>query len=108
MMTNVSQRIAREYPGRYHPIEMKRVLGLFVYEPDRSCPFCGSSHVHRTKRGRILEFWVLLILRVRPYRCGKCRQRFYGPMKFPPRAEADDLLDNEISVPRHRTGSSRH
>jgi hypothetical protein len=36
-------------------------------------------HVHRTKRGRILEYWVLLFMPVRPYRCGKCRQRFYGP-----------------------------
>jgi len=36
-------------------------------------------HVHRTKRGRVLEFWILLIVPVRPYRCGKCRQRFYAP-----------------------------
>jgi len=39
-------------------------------------------HVHRTKRGRILEYWALFFLNVRPYRCGKCRLRFYGPKKF--------------------------
>jgi hypothetical protein len=39
-------------------------------------------HVHRTKRSRILEFWVLLFMPIRPYRCGKCRLRFYGPKKF--------------------------
>ncbi|MGH9678546.1 MAG: hypothetical protein ACRD4Y_01205 [Candidatus Acidiferrales bacterium] len=58
---------------------MKRVLGLFVYHPERTCPHCGSTHIHRTKRGRLLEYWVLLFLPVRPYRCGKCRQRFYAP-----------------------------
>jgi ribosomal protein L37AE/L43A len=62
---------------------MKRVLGLFVYQSERICPVCGSEHVHRTKRGRLLEFWVLLFLPVRPYRCGKCRQRFYGPRNMP-------------------------
>jgi ribosomal protein L37AE/L43A len=58
---------------------MKRILGLFAYTGERICPLCGSEHVHRTKRGRLLEFWVLLFLPYRPYRCGKCRQRFYGP-----------------------------
>jgi hypothetical protein len=61
---------------------MKRVLGLFVYHPEKTCPRCGSMHVHRTKRGRILEYWVLLFMQVRPYRCGKCRQRFYGPKQM--------------------------
>ena len=70
---------------------MKRVLGLFPYTEDRNCPQCGSDHVHRTKRGRILEFWVLLFLPVRPYRCGKCRLRFYGPKKMPKTESLDDL-----------------
>ncbi len=54
---------------------------------------CGSDHVHRTKRGRILEFWVLLFLPFRPYRCGKCRQRFYGPKNMPRRETLDELPD---------------
>jgi hypothetical protein len=58
---------------------MNRTFGLFVYTEERNCPLCGSDHVHRTKRGRVLEFWVLLFLPYRPYRCGKCRQRFYAP-----------------------------
>jgi predicted RNA-binding Zn-ribbon protein involved in translation (DUF1610 family) len=70
--------------GQYHPFEMKRVLGFFVYHREKFCPLCGSAHVHRTKRGRVLEFWVLLLLPMRPYRCGKCRQRFYAPKTFPP------------------------
>ena len=109
-MTNASQTIARGYAGRYHPFQMKRVLGLFVYHPDKSCPLCGSTHVHRTKRGRILEFWVLLIPPVRPYRCGKCRQRFYGPKKFPSTADSDEAaepLDDETSRPISGSGSSR-
>jgi DNA-directed RNA polymerase subunit RPC12/RpoP len=70
---------------------MKRKLGLFVYTEDRNCPYCGSNHVHRTKRGRILEFWVMLFLPYRPYRCGKCRQRFYGPKNLSKRETLDDL-----------------
>jgi len=58
---------------------MKRILGLFAFASERICPLCGSEHVHRTKRGRLLEFWILIFLPYRPYRCGKCRQRFYGP-----------------------------
>jgi hypothetical protein len=70
---------------------MKRLLGLFAYTADRNCPLCGSEHVHRTKRGRLLEFWVLLFLPYRPYRCGKCRQRFYGPKNLPKRENLDDF-----------------
>jgi hypothetical protein len=80
---------------------MKRAFGLFVYQPEKSCPLCGSSHVHRTKRGRLLEFWVLLLLPYRPYRCGKCRQRFYGPKKYAPSATPDspyEREENEASV----------
>jgi len=47
--------------------------------------------VHRTKRGRLLEFWVLLFLPYRPYRCGKCRQRFYGPKKLPKKEGLDEV-----------------
>jgi hypothetical protein len=88
---------------------MKRVFGLFVYHPDKTCPLCGSMHVHRTKRGRILEFWVLLFLPVRPYRCGKCRQRFYGPKKFASTRdpdEYDEFSDDESSEPSPRSESS--
>jgi hypothetical protein len=77
----------------YHSCLMKRRLGLFVYTEERSCPLCGSDHVHRTRRGRLLEFWVLLFLPYRPYRCGKCRQRFYGPKRMPKRDALDDVDD---------------
>lgn len=69
---------------------MKRKLGLFPYAEERNCPVCGSEHVHRTKRGRLLEFWVLLVLPYRPYRCGKCRSRFYGPKEMPRRDKLEE------------------
>jgi len=95
---------------------MRRVFGFFVYHPDKTCPRCGSMHVHRTKRGRILEYWVLLFLPVRPYRCGKCRLRFYGPKKFEDDQEqydawesmsADDAAPSNQQDSRH-SRSSRH
>ncbi len=67
---------------------MKRVLGLFVYHAEKTCPACGSMHVHRTKRGRLVEYWVLLFVQVRPYRCGKCLQRFYAPKRL---SRTDDI-----------------
>jgi ribosomal protein L37AE/L43A len=87
----MSPVIAPEYVRRYHAFHMKRKLGLFAYTEERNCPLCGSDHVHRTKRGRLLEFWVLLFLPYRPYRCGKCRQRFYGPKKMPKNESLDEF-----------------
>jgi hypothetical protein len=55
--------------------------------------------VHRTKRGRIIEFWILLFLPYRPYRCGKCRQRFYGPKRLPKRETLDDLDEDYRAEP---------
>ena len=72
---------------------MKRVLGMIPYTEERNCPQCGSEHVHRTKRGRLLEFWVLLVLPYRPYRCGKCRHRFYGPRNMPKREGVSEIDD---------------
>jgi ribosomal protein L37AE/L43A len=88
---------------RYHPLPMKRKLGLFAYTEERSCPLCGSEHVHRTKRGRLLEFWILLFLPFRPYRCGKCRLRFYGPRHMPRKQSAEEpaeVSDSEILTKR--------
>jgi ribosomal protein L37AE/L43A len=90
-VTQTRLPIARGIARRYHALPMKRVLGLFVYAGERQCPLCGSDHVHRTKRGRVLEFWLLLFLPFRPYRCGKCRQRFYGPRNMPKKPGADDV-----------------
>jgi ribosomal protein L37AE/L43A len=87
----MARAIANLVARRYHSLPMKRKLGLFIYTEDRNCPVCGSNHVHRTKRGRILEFWVMLFMPYRPYRCGKCRQRFYGPKQLPKRKVLDDL-----------------
>jgi ribosomal protein L37AE/L43A len=86
--------IAHGFARRYHALPMKRLLGIFAYSDEKNCPVCGSNHVHRTRRGRLLEFWVLLFLPFRPYRCGKCRQRFYGPKKLT-RGETLDDLDSE-------------
>jgi transposase len=86
---------------------MRRVFGFFVYHPEKTCPRCGSMHVHRTKRGRILEYWVLLFMPVRPYRCGKCRMRFYGPKKFADGQEFDDAAQSSSSHSESSRSSRR-
>ncbi|MCU1343109.1 MAG: hypothetical protein JWN92_2532 [Candidatus Acidoferrum typicum] len=92
-MIGISPRIASGHTARYDRIPMRRVFGFFVYHPEKTCPRCGSMHVHRTKRGRILEYWVLFFIDVRPYRCGKCRLRFYGPKKFSDDKDPHDEAD---------------
>ncbi len=92
-MSNNFPRIAPGYAARYDRIPMQRILGLFAYHPEKTCPRCGSMHVHRTKRGRILEYWVLFFFSVRPYRCGKCRFRFYGPKKIVDDQDLDDAAE---------------
>jgi hypothetical protein len=89
--TRTSVTIAPAFDRRYHAFPMKRILGLFAYTGERICPLCGSEHVHRTKRGRLLEFWILIFLPYRPYRCGKCRQRFYGPRHLSKKEGAEEL-----------------
>jgi hypothetical protein len=115
-LIGISPRIASGHIARYDRIPMRRVFGFFIYHPEKTCPRCGSMHVHRTKRGRILEYWVLFFIGVRPYRCGKCRLRFYGPKKFSDDKEPDDDAEfaaaDDSSQPSHRdsdsTRSSRH
>jgi ribosomal protein L37AE/L43A len=94
-VTKTGRAIAYGFVRRYHAFPMKRKLGLFVYTEERNCPLCSSDHVHRTKRGRLLEFWVLLFLPYRPYRCGKCRQRFYGPRNLPKREVLEEVDEAE-------------
>src|ERR1700680_830700 len=108
----ISPSIAPEYTARYDLIPMRRVFGIFIYHPYKTCPRCGGMHVHRTKRGRILEYWVLFFFPVLPYRCGKCRLRFYGPKKFKDDLEPDDTAepaaaDDAAPSTRRRSGSSR-
>jgi hypothetical protein len=88
---------------------MRRVFGFFIYHPEKTCPRCGSMHVHRTKRGRILEYWILFFLAVRPYRCGKCRLRFYGPKKFGGKeldAFVESVAADDAAPPSHRDPES--
>jgi hypothetical protein len=64
-------------------------------------------HVHRTKRGRILEYWVLFFIAVRPYRCAKCGLRFYGRKNFSDGGVPDDLaVDDATPSTSHRSASS--
>ena len=48
----------------------------------RSCPNCSSLEVFRSHRRGFIERYVLLPLRMRPYRCIKCDTRFYALADF--------------------------
>jgi len=40
------------------------------------CPYCQSDLTHRSRTRGILEF-LLVFLRIRPYRCNECDRRFF-------------------------------
>jgi DNA-directed RNA polymerase subunit RPC12/RpoP len=44
----------------------------------RRCPFCGSSEVLRSKRRTVIEFLILPLVLLRPFRCQKCSARHIG------------------------------
>src|SRR5215469_9413402 len=42
----------------------------------RLCPSCGSTNVRPSHRKGVLERAILPLLRLRPYRCEHCDERF--------------------------------
>jgi hypothetical protein len=41
----------------------------------RECPLCGSDDVIRSHRRGVLEWTLLLVLLIRPFRCRQCSAR---------------------------------
>ena len=54
----------------------------------RSCPGCGWMDVRRSMPRGIFDYLVCK-LRIVPYRCRTCGQRFYGRLQ--PQAEGEPL-----------------
>ena len=50
---------------------------LWRYRAQRQCPDCGSHDVARSRR-RGLDSVLLVLLRLRPYRCRHCAERFFA------------------------------
>ncbi len=46
--------------------------------PIRCCPICKSKNVARSTRRGALEFLVLPLFLLRPFRCLSCGNRYYG------------------------------
>jgi len=44
----------------------------------RRCPMCGSRDVLRSKRRTLVEFLILPMFLLRPFRCQKCSARHLG------------------------------
>jgi hypothetical protein len=43
----------------------------------KSCPECGSTKIHLSRRRGIEERIILAMIFVRPFRCLRCDARFY-------------------------------
>jgi hypothetical protein len=44
----------------------------------RRCPSCGSDEIVRSRRCNPIEFVILPLLLLRPFRCYLCEARHYG------------------------------
>ena len=44
----------------------------------RCCPHCYSLSVRRSRPQSLAEGVLLALVLLRPYRCEKCKRRFYG------------------------------
>jgi len=44
----------------------------------RCCPTCGSDEITRSRRCNPVEFVILPLLLLRPFRCYLCEARHYG------------------------------
>jgi transposase-like protein len=43
-----------------------------------TCPRCRSGDIRRSRRRGLLEWLILRLLLVRPFRCAVCDRRFYA------------------------------
>lgn len=69
----------------------------FIGASRPACPQCGHGVFNRSHRRGYFERRVLALLRMRPYRCGECEMRFYGPDAVsakPPDQQPADRTDS--------------
>ena len=54
---------------------MARTHAISISLGARDCPLCGSEDVLRSHRRGVLEWTILLVLLLRPFRCRQCSAR---------------------------------
>jgi hypothetical protein len=54
---------------------MGRTHAISLWLGTRKCPLCGSEDVLRSHRRGVLEWTILLLLLIRPFRCRQCSAR---------------------------------
>lgn len=59
---------------------MQAMLRQLFFRADH-CPRCGSDNIRRSRRRGSLESLLGRVSSLRPYRCGRCGERFLRPYK---------------------------
>lgn len=54
---------------------MARTHAISLWVGTRQCPLCGSEDILRSHRRGVLEWTILLLLLLRPFRCRQCSAR---------------------------------
>ncbi len=50
---------------------------MFFLAKSAGCPSCGSASIRRSRRKGLLEFLLHHLLRIDPYRCRACYERYF-------------------------------
>ena len=66
----------------------------------RICPQCHSLDVHRSRRRGFVERFLLALIFKRPFRCDKCKARYYGYVYSTPLR-----VENPIVKPQEARGA---
>jgi len=85
-----------DLPGRACKDGWRRSAAAMRYVPFRvirSCPFCQSTKVRRSRRAGLFESFVLRLVLMRPYRCETCTRRHYNFYFAQPAQEKRPLVE---------------
>ena len=76
----------------YHRDFMAKIHALSLSMGARICPLCGCKDVLRSQRRGVLEWTILLLLLLRPFRCRQCSARHAGFFFRPRRVKDSEIV----------------
>ncbi len=61
----------------HYQVDQDQIDQVPDHSSELTCPKCGSGHLHRVERKGFLEKRIYSFFGYYPWRCHRCRQKFY-------------------------------
>lgn len=71
---------------------MSRTHAISLWIGARKCPLCGCKDVLRSHRRGVLEWTVMILLFLRPFRCRQCSARHVSFFFRPRRVKDSEIV----------------